>query len=149
LSRTNGPSCAKNDLPDLDIFASPTDIGCRAASSQMNPPLPACLGLLHHHHRLGPGWQWGAGHDTRALAIGDALAGPDSGRDLCDHLHLTFSIREAASKSIHRRLVEGRHVDIRADVIGKDPTQRLVEIDLLCLEPRYGRKDNPLGFFEG
>ncbi len=126
--------------PGARVVAGATDVGARLGGGHDHVRLP----LLHHldrRHRVRARRHRSAGHDPCRRARPDLGQHPRPGGHLTDQPQPAGRVRRAQRVAVHRRVVEGRHVNGRGELEGRRRAAeaRIQGQDLGLRHPGHGQ----------
>ena len=118
------------------LGALPRDVGARLDRREhLHPPAPLHrTRLLHRLHGGRSRRHRGSGHDLDRLSRLERAVGPVAGADLTHHVEddgRAGDVGRPHRIAVHRRAVEGGHVEVRVDILGEDAADGAREVDLL------------------
>ncbi|MNJ44755.1 hypothetical protein D3C77_398200 [compost metagenome] len=138
--------------PFGQVLAAAADVLAKEGGGQKSDPVGALLRFFLHHHRLRARRHRGAGHDADAVTGRPfALIGL-TGEGLARHGERGASgeIGQAQGIAVHGGVVEGRHRQGGAYLLGQYPIQRLGQRQLLRLAAAAELFQHPLqGLVQG
>ena len=120
----------EQDVAQLNALTAPADVLAGAGTGLGDDGPVLAADVLDGHDRLGALRDRRARHDADRLPRGECRRGPVASGHETGPLPERLAFREivqANRVAIHRRRVEGRPVDVRADLAGEHATQALAQ----------------------
>ena len=104
---------------------------------------------LHRHHRVGAGWDRGAGHDSRTAAGRNRPRGHVARREIGDNLEFDdvagpiSHVDRADREAVHHCPVPRRRIDVGDHGLGKPPARGIEEPLATRRQPTGGLLHQP------